>query len=74
MAAEGYSAEELARDGSHPRRMLGNAWTNLCDINRSDLTSREAKRLSTIMGKIDDLEEIIEEREVSERREELAPE
>lgn len=62
----GYTAEELARDESQPRRELGNAWAALCDINRDELTDREKSRLDTIQTKIDELESIIEEREVQE--------
>lgn len=70
----GYSAEELAHDESEPRRQLANAQTCLWDIDLDDLTEREKNRLITILDKIDDLEDIIEEREVAEKRAELAEE
>jgi len=69
MAAEGYSAEELAYDGSQARIALANATTCLWDIDRSELTTRERKRLATVLRKIDELEDIIEEREIQEVRE-----
>lgn len=67
----GYTAEELARDASQPRRQLGNAITALWDIDSDELTARETSRLTTIQTKIQELESIIEEREVAEMRQEM---
>lgn len=64
MSKSEYSARELARDASEPRRQLGNATTCLWDIDTDQLTQREAKRLTTILNKINELEDIIEAREV----------
>jgi len=68
MAAEQFTAEELTMDESEPRRLLGNAQACLWDINREELTARESKRLTTINNKIDELEEIIKQRELKEFR------
>lgn len=66
MAAEQFTAEEMAFDRSEARRLLGNAKVCLWDIDGDALTSREQSRLRTIENKIGELEEIIEEREVAE--------
>jgi hypothetical protein len=61
-----FSAEELALDGSEARRKLDNALVCLWDIDGRKLTHRERQRLSTINSKIEELAEIIEEREIGE--------
>lgn len=65
----GHTAEEIVDDASEPRRLLGNAKACLWDIDDDELTNREQKRLSTILGKIDELEDIIRERELTEIKE-----
>jgi len=60
-----FTAEELVQDGSQPRRMLGNALACIWDIDDGELTARERSRLSTIQSKIQDLDGIIEDREVA---------
>lgn len=61
-----YTEKEIARDNSEVRRLLGNAKVTLWDIDNDELTDREKARLSTIIQKIDELEDIIEEREIEE--------
>lgn len=66
MAAEGNTADEMARDASQARRLLDNAQVCLWDIDQDQLTARERRRLGTINRKIGELTDIIEEREIEQ--------
>ena len=61
------SPEELAVD-DQAVRLLGNAKITLWDIDRDELTRREQNRLSTVLDKIGELEDIVQERKEAENR------
>lgn len=50
-------------------KLIGNSKIVLWDIDHEDLTTREEERLNTIIGKIDELEDIVAERLTEEATE-----
>ena len=61
-----HTDREIVEDRTEALRLLDNMTVVSWDIQDDELTNRETKRLDTIRGKIQELRDIVYEREMKE--------